>query len=495
MSAFRLPPVLLLGLVCGSMLGFAPHGARADTAAARCPADAIVILPGRSIQAAVDAAGPMARFCIAPGVHRQQSITPRSGQRFLGLPGSILNGARVLASFRRHGDQWVAEADDPIGVDAGACARGHGACARPAGLFLDGRPVQRAASVADLQPGQFFFDPGRRRIVLAADPTGHLVEWAVTRHAFAGQAHDVAIEGLVIEKYVNPAQEGAIWPGGRGWKLSHIEARYNNGVGLVAGSGGVIEDCDVHHNGQLGIGAGGATDVLIRGNQVWDNNANGFDDEWEAGGIKIAVSRNVIFEGNHVHHNAGPGIWCDENCGNVVIRGNTVEANTSAGIFYEISADAVIRGNILSENGVGHSWFWGADIQVAASHHVVVTDNIITVAPGGKAIMLIDQNRWKAGGGYYETRDNQVEGNRMTFLGDGIAGGASDAGPAAANYGIIQKGNNSFDRNDYSFRSGSTLHFVWGEGFLDFPAFRDRGQERNGRLISIAPNPVAKATP
>ena len=74
----------------------------------------------------------------------------------------------------------------------------------------------------------------------------------------------------------------------------------------------MIEYSNVHHNGQLGIGAGGASDVVIRGNEIWANNTNGFDDTWEAGGLKVGESRHVVLSGNNVHDNNGPGLWGDE---------------------------------------------------------------------------------------------------------------------------------------------------------------------------------------
>lgn len=491
-----MPRLLTVCLLQGLLCWMATAAAAQNLSVAQCPAGAVVLSPGRSIQAAADAAGPGTRFCLTPGLYRQQSVTPLDGQQFFGLPGSILNGSQALGGFQRSGTYWVARAADPIGADGGVCARGRGACARPAGLFLDGLPLKRAATLADMAPGQFFFDPERRRVMLAADPTGRMVEWAMTRHAFAGMADNVTIEGLVLEKYANPAQEGTVWPGGNAWTLRRLEARFNNGVGLVAGSGGVIENSNVHHNGQLGIGAGGASNVVIHGNQIWANNTNGFDDTWEAGGLKFAECSHVVLSGNDVHDNNGPGLWGDENCQDTRIEGNTVKDNASAGIFYEISSNATISGNVLSGNGAaGLSWFWGAEIQVAASRNVVVSGNTLTVRPGGKAVVLIDQNRQRAGGGYYQTRNDSIQDNHITFLGDGLAGGVSDAGPGAANDGIIQHGGNQFDRNAYFVRPGATLGFAWGRSLFDLDAFRGQGQERLGTLTGIAADATGQAVP
>jgi parallel beta-helix repeat protein len=486
-SAVRgLRGVAMLAVLLCWQAGFQPSPALAEDPGASetpCPAGAIMIPVGASIQTAVDAAGSSASFCIQTGIHRLQSVLPKSGQSFYGEKGSILNGARVLRNFQREGRFWVTASRDEVDAEHGVCARGRSACAQTAGFFIDDRPLGQVASQKELRAGQFFFDRGRGKIYFADEPAGRTVEVSATRHAFTGAADNVLIKGLVIEKYDNPAQEGAVWAGGSGWKAENLEARLNNGVGLVVGSNGAIVNCNVHHNGQLGIGVGGATNVVIRGNEVWGNNINGFSDEWEAGGVKVAESRNIIFAGNHVHHNAGPGLWCDENCRAVVFENNIVEYNSSAGIFYEISSGAVIRNNTLRENGqAGQPWFWGAEIQIAASGSVQVYGNTLTVRPEGKAIMFIDQNRARAAGGFYKTQGDSAYGNKITFLGDGVAGGASDAGVLAANYGIIQNGGNSFDGNLYRAPAGVTLRFIWGDALIDFAAFRQAGQERHGSM-------------
>ena len=94
------------------------------------------------------------------------------------------------------------------------------------------------------------------------------------------------------------------------------------------------------------------TDVVFMGNELWANNVSGFDSKWEGGGIKIGESDGVTMADNHVHHNIGPGLWCDINCRNVTYEGNTVEYNQDAGIFHEISFKAVIRNNTVRYNGL-----------------------------------------------------------------------------------------------------------------------------------------------
>src|SRR4029453_12431596 len=72
------------------------------------PPGRIVISPGQSIQAAVNAAPEGTTFWIKAGVHRLQSVIPKHRQTFLGEPGAVLSGAKVLTTFRREGSYWVA---------------------------------------------------------------------------------------------------------------------------------------------------------------------------------------------------------------------------------------------------------------------------------------------------------------------------------------------------------------------------------------------------
>ena len=412
-----------------------------------------------------------------------QSVVPKSGQKFIGETGAILDGARLLKSFRREGKFWIADDPDRPVPPRGFCTRGYSACSKPAGVYIDGRPLLQVAARDDVRPGNFFFDSSRHEIVIADDPAGKEVEAASAIHAFDGAADGVVIRNLIVEKYRNPAQTGAVnGAAGKGWRIEHSEIRLNAGSGANVGSDAQIRDCDIHHNGQLGAGGTGSN-ILLADNHVWANNTAMFDESWESGGIKIGAGTNVTFRGNRVHDNAGPGLWCDVDCRRVVFERNTVENNNDAGIFFEISDGATISDNILRENGrTRTSWFWGADIQVAASQNVLVCRNRITVRPDGRAIMLIDQNRAKDGGGYYETSHDLVCDNDIEFLGRGAAGGISDAIPGSHNFSIIENGGNRFVRNHYRYNPSLPPSFAWGSEELDFAAFRRLGQEDGGSL-------------
>jgi hypothetical protein len=449
-----------------------------------CPSDAIAIEPGAPIQARVDLAGDGAVFCLRNGIHRAQAIRPRPRQRFYGEGQTILNGSRQLVDFRHEGGHWVASSQFRPSPKHGECLPDAPACNQPEALFIDDRPLTKVSSKEALASDKVYIDYAGGKIYLFDNPTNRKIEATAALFAFESTATDVSISNLTVEKYASAAQKGAIHAReGARWAIGNCEVRLNSGAGISIGSGSRVRNCDIHHNGQIGI-EGNGEDIRIEDNRIWSNNIYGFDPAWEAGGVKIAESDGVVFRGNHVRDNNGAGLWCDIDCHNVVYEENLVENNQQIGIFHEISFNAVIRNNVVRRNGSGNrSWFWGADITIAASQDVEVTGNTLTVAAGGCGIMLIDQGRRTDDGRKYKTRNNTVRANAMTFEGAACAGGASDTKPDDENFAIITQGNNQFDGNTYRVpHTSEPARFVWGEDVTDWDGFRQKGQEQSGRL-------------
>lgn len=454
-----------------------------------CPPRTISVEPGASIPAAVDAAAEGAAFCLKNGVHRVQVIRPKRGQSFYGEGQTILNGSRLLTSFSREERYWVASGQEQRGGQHGKCAKEFPACGLPEGFFIDDKPLAQVLNKEEVEAGTFYFDHANGRIYFADDPTGRKVEATVGAFAFESRASNVLIKNLIIEKYASIAQKGAIHAGKAvGWVVEDCELRLNSGAGLATGTGSRVRRCDIHHNGQLGIGGGG-DHVLLESNRVWANNIRGFSPGWEAGGVKLALGDGIIFRNNHIYDNIGPGLWCDIHCRNVLYENNVIERNGGPGIFHEISFSAVIRNNILRHNAaVGRGLLWDDEILIAASESVEVYDNKLTVSPGKCGIMLVDQSRPMEGpmkgGGKYMTRNNKIHDNEMTFEDAACAGGASDAEPGDENFSVITDGNNVFDRNLYRVPLNSgPQRFSWGHDVFDLDEARQHGFEPNGRLV------------
>jgi len=463
-------------------VGFLPTG---WASSGTCPAGAIAISPEEKIQDAVNNVGEGEKFCLAAGVHRLQEVTPKDGQAFFGQDGTILSGAREIKEFLSDGNLWVARGQTQKNMSGGSCAKDSPTCNLPDAFFIDDKPLRRVLSREEVSAGRFYLDQGNGLLYFADDPHGRKVEATVARFAFAGKARNVHIEHMIVEKYANPAQFGAInGSAGQDWHIERVESRLNSGAGISVGSGGQILSSNAHHNGQLGVRIVG-DNAQVRASAIWANNTRGFDMAWEAGGLKVTESKNVQLVGNRVYDNAGTGLWGDINCRDIVYDGNAIDNNIGPGIFHEISFAAIIRNNTLRHNARGErKWYWNAEIQIAASERVDIYKNTLTVSPGGGAIMLIDQGRSAQGSWTraYKTQDNYIHQNVITFEGNGHTGGASDTFPSNANFDIIAKGNNRFDGNIYRFPAQDSIVFPWGHDRLSWDNFRKKGQEQAGQL-------------
>jgi parallel beta-helix repeat protein len=445
-----------------------------------------VFQPGDDVRSLIAAQPHGTKFIFGPGIYRGANITVRNGDTFEGQPGAILSGARVLQGFEFDGNRWSIGGQTSQLEGSGSCdeflGQGYDGCQRPEQLFIDGQPLWQVTRSDQLAPGRWYFDYGADRVYLADNPDGRLVELSVTPVAFSGQARDVTISGLVIEKYANRAQHGAIDAAGsnENWLIVDSEIRYNHGTGVRTGTDMVFRDNWVHHNGQNGIGGRGDR-ILVEGNEISFNGISGFNPFWEAGGTKWVLTHDLVVRNNHVHHNFGRGIWTDIDNVDSLIEGNLVENNDQSGIAHEISYAATIRNNVVRNNGLSFDvWVWGAQILVQNSSDTTVTGNTVTVAAsGGDGIAVVNQNRGSGNLGNYVSRNVTVRNNDVTYLGNvGQSGVADDTGGFACQ----SNGNNTFDANTYHGGTATTKLWFWC-GDLNWTGMQSRGAEPQGTHI------------
>ncbi len=450
------------------------NGTLADTAAVTiapatsCVSTATMLCPGDDIQAKATAAGPGATLTLQPGIYRLQTVTPLSGQHFVGQAGAIMSGAKLLTGWTQSGGTWyVSGQAQNFGPDGGMCASGT-ACQYPEDVYRDNARLTRVLSLAAVTTGTFFFDYTADRIYVGDDPAGHVLEGAATQYAFyqSGQT-GVTIQGLIVEKYANPAGSGAVGRTALGdnWVLSGSVVRYNHGGGVKIG---YPHPCQVlnnyiHHNGQVGIVGSGATGTLIQGNEIAYNNTAGYNPAWEAGGIKFTGQNGVTFTGaqarnNFVHHNHGLGIWFDTNYDGVLVDANTVEDNELEGIEYEISYSATITNNIINRNGASSpSNYEGAGILVYSSGGSGIEISGNTLAGNKNGIMLIQASRGSGTLGTYITQNANVHDNTVTLTA-GQRHGAHLYGGASGTFTTL---NNHFTHNTYNLQATGTTPFAW----------------------------------
>ena len=294
----------------------------------------------------------------------------------------------------------------------------------------------------------------------------------ISVQAFKSYANDVVIEGLVIENYGSAYGKAVIGSGGDRWVVRDNEIRYNNAIGVTSGDGWKLLRNYVHHNGQIAFWGQG-DNMLVEGNEIAFNNyLKKNDPSVHAGGTKWANTVNLVVRNNYSHDNHGPGLWTDGNNDKVVYEGNRTVNNYHAGIKHEISCSAVIRNNVVENNGFGASgWLDGAGILVVNSPNVEVYGN--TVRNNNDGIGGINANR-KTGTDKVcpkELRNFNVHDNTIV-MGVGHSGVVGDGSGLYSNWG------NRFDRNTYSLGSNSE-YYKW-DGNLTTSGWKNAGQDPNG---------------
>jgi parallel beta-helix repeat protein len=470
-------------------------------------AAAVTITPAdENIQSIIDSHPPGTVFTFEPGTYRLLSIKPKDGDHFVGKPGAIMNGSEQL-NFQRANDMlWVATMHDttPEAV-GGVCDTGAKnadgtkytiGCDHGRDLFWDNKVVWRVATLQEVAPGKWFFDPASHRVYVADDPEGHVVELGETQMAIHGNSSNIEISGLTIEKYANRPQSGAIACGefvkgeqlhGPGWVIENnlLTLNHYSGLKMIQCSNARILNNKFFSNGNSGLDGVATDNSLMQGNEIALNNYARYSCGWECGGSKFVNTTNFTAKSNNVHDNLGPGLWFDIDCQEVTIVNNTIDKNYGSGILYEISRQATIDDNVVRLNGIVSRhfdpWAGEAQIEISASSDVTVEHNTAVVGNWGNGITVKQQNRGSGKFGPHWATRIVVDHNDITYLTprSTTTGASEDTGKF---YGPI-----SFDYNTYhDAQGGNSAHWRWN-AILNWAQFRKLGQEAHGTVDKAIP--------
>ena len=431
----------------------------------------ISVHPGDDIQKIVAAHAPGTSFVMSPGIYRLQSIQPKNGDTFTGERGTILNGAQLLNTFQREGPCWVTQvAVKSLRSYRGQCDATHPACVYPEDLFFDSKPLLRVASLPLVVPGDWYLDYSTDKIYVGSNPGGHTVELSAARAAFWGSASNVTIQGLTIEKYASIAGKGAInamasldgyGPVGTGWVVESNDLYLNHGLGIRVSDGMTVRNNKIHDNGQMGL-AGSGSNILVQGNEIYGNNYAGYAYDWEAGGAKIAsYSTQVTFDNNYVHDNKGPGLHGDIGDDYFVFENNHTARNEGSGIHYEISYHAVIRNNLIENDGYspdGTSFWYGGGILVSNSSDVEVYGNTVRDCMNGIGGTQAVRGTNEKTGLPYNLQNLYVHNNTITQQ-SGYAAGIVKA--STFDNSVFTIWSNHLKDNTFNLSDSTYLYFCW----------------------------------
>ena len=427
----------------------------------------VIVHPGDDIRSMVQQNPSGTEFRIEAGLYRLESIVPKDGDAFVGDPGAVLTGAQVITGFARSGRLWAAGVQvAQRGQYRGECTESHPACMLPNDLFIDNSPMVRVAELDNVGPGKWYLDEAAQTVALGDDPSGRTVEISLRPFAFRGDAANVRIEGLTIEKYASEAGDGAVDGRsesghlGRNWVVQNNIVTLNHGAGIRLGDGMQVLGNKVLQNGQLGVGGGGS-DGVVDGNEISRNNYAGYKYDWEAGGSKFAFTHNLVVRNNYVHDNDGPGLWSDIENENLLYEHNHTVSNREAGILHEISYHAIIRDNLIENDGFSDyqktaPWY-GAGIVISASSDVEVYGNRVTGCMNG-IVGIQPQRELSQRGTPYLLQNLNVHDNTIAQS-QGVAAGILRAG--ALGDEVFVSRNNRFVNNQFNLADPRARNFAW----------------------------------
>lgn len=449
-----------------------------------------------SLQAKIDAASPGSEVVLEDGCVYRESVTVDKPLAIRGAGEGEIRGSDVWGDWGRDGPLWRSDRRVPdLSVPPNyRCEGASRRCQWPEQVFVDGRSLAQVAS--DPRAGQFALD-GDRRVVLADDPAGRVVEVTVRERWMLGAAADVSVLGTTMK---HAAGDG-LWNGGYpGWRIegNDLSWAHTKNLSLTLGDSLVAEDNNLHDAGQMGMNSNDA-EIRIAGNRIHHNGTEGFDPGWAAGGMKIAQPRAAWILDNEVHHNGDIGIWTDvvsEEQAVVEIAHNRVHHQAEQGIRVEVTKNFDVHDNVLWENGWGKGDSYnGSGITVAGSHDGAVDDNVLAWNASG--VVVVQQDREGPEEHPYNYVKN-VRLNRNRIVQDEPPGSLNHAAVVwNEGYGATARGfpspydaaaNNGGAEGRYWFDGpeGGTPRFKWKDRLEDLDAFNATPAEKNGRYLTDA---------
>jgi parallel beta-helix repeat protein len=333
------------------------------------PISGTVINPGDSIQSAVNANPEGTKFVIKAGVHRRQSIRPKSGMSFIGEAGAVLDGEKAT----------------PQAIVA------HGA---------------RNVTVRGLRITNYV-PPNLTGAVDGVDSQGWVVEDNEIDHNSNGSARAY---GLFI---------------GSNWTVRNNKIHHNGWIGITGWEcvDNVIEGNEVYANpgtsftdtiGDTGnIKLYGCGNIVVRNNYVHDS---------PRFGIWFDRSRpNITIENNRVVNHGEAGIWYEVSYRGT-IRGNRVENAgylsrysggwlRGGGIQITNSPDVSVLNNTVSSSlngiiGLNADGYYDGKYGASVLKNLLVQGNTVIMPKGQTGIAA------NAGGDApYDSWNNRFVGN------------------------------------------------------------------------------------
>ena len=278
----------------------------------------VVIKPGQNIQAALSANTTGTTFIVKAGLYREQSVTPKDWDVFIGEPGTIMNGVHLLTNFVQQGSMWMATASVPEGQihGIGAVDPGWEGSVYPSDLFFNDVALHHVLTQKEVVPGRWYIDYGKGNIYVADNPAGKKV--GDQRDSLRILRPGKQRHGSRVHRRKNMQFHTSLGRLG-------ISIRARTGLFGTTESGSTTDAASQARMGRAhreqyasqrtsghwkrGAGAGRSScGVLVEGkNELAFNNTLHFNPDWIGGGAKFGTVNGLICRNNNVHDNYGFG--------------------------------------------------------------------------------------------------------------------------------------------------------------------------------------------
>ena len=281
----------------------------------------------------------------------------------------------------------------------------------PQQAFINDVRQQEVASLAQVADGKFYYDWSARRMYIGVDPAGKKVELSARPAAFILTGADTdthALKGIGFKRYATNGSEGT-FTGGAVYitrktliENSVFAENATNGIAFSSPKPGTIfRNNVVAFNGGTGMAANGSSSNPAGVRNDFQVESSIFNsNNWERGGlncnracgpsgIKMAhmvgfTVKNNIFENQF---SRAPGMWCDQNCSDMVTVNNVVRNNGGPGIFYEVGNKGIIANNLVYNND-------GPGINIASANIKVYNNTVVDkYGPYVEGIRVYDDSR------------------------------------------------------------------------------------------------------
>ncbi len=345
----------------------------------------------RAIQAVVDKAKSGDTVTIHAGTYRESVHITNEGTTekpiiIAGAPGEevILTGGDVIPA-----DQWALLPGTSIWRHAPWAYRGpthpnderHRLIGRTEQVIVDGKLLRQVLEPEQMEPGTFYAEPAKALSVrLSGDdaPGKHRIEASVRPLLMEITGKHVVVRHLRFVHASNSAQRPALDIAGTDNLVEDCVAEWTNGVGArLGGERNTVRRLVSRFNGQMGMSGHGVRNVMEEC-RLEGNNVKGYSKLWEAGGIKVVMTRGFVIRRCEAVRNDGPGFWFDIDNRDGLIERSYAAENNGAGIFAEISETITIRNNLAMRNGLKNepgAWC-NAGILLGEAMRCVVEHNI-----------------------------------------------------------------------------------------------------------------------